>query len=107
KLSIKVIVVAGILGFVGLCTWGDYYYSKPERDYTVLTDFQEIGGFVTDLRVHWNYAYLTINSTERILICPTRNERYETREFSELVGVGDLIHKDAKSDEIYLKKGDV
>src|SRR5690606_10046885 len=71
KLSIKVIVVTGILGFVGLCTWSDYYYSKLEGDYIVLTDFQNIGGFVTDLRVHWNYAYLTINSTDRILICPS------------------------------------
>jgi hypothetical protein len=107
KLSIKVIVVAGILGFVAVSTWSDYYYSKLERDYAVLKDFHNIGGFVTDLRVHWNYSYLTIDSIERILIYPTRNEHHETQEFSELVEVGDLIHKGEKSDEIYLQKGDV
>lgn len=106
KLGIK-IIVAGILGFVAVCTWSDYYYSKLERDYTVLMDFHNIDGFVTDLRVHSKYSYLTIDSIERFLILPTRNPYHKTQEFSELVEVGDLIHKGEKSDEIYLKKSGI
>jgi hypothetical protein len=103
NLGIK-IAVAGILSFIALCTWSDYYYSKLKRDYTVLRDFNNIRGYITDLLVRGTYSYVTIDSIERFLILPTKAGRLDSQEFSELVEVGDLIYKDGKSDEIYLQK---
>lgn len=106
KLVLK-IIVACIFSFVAVCTWSDYYYSKLERDYPVLRDFHTLGGYVTDLHVHGKYSYLTIDSNERFLILPTVDGRNEIQQFSNLVEVGDLVHKGERSDEIYLNKGGI
>lgn len=69
---------------------------------------------IDGLSKYWRFCYGFARALELCILddqfdrqnsyLPLRNEHYETKEFSELVEVGDLIHKGAKSDEIYLQK---
>jgi hypothetical protein len=85
-------------------TISDTYYSRLNREYPMLSDATSLKGVVTDYRIHWQHAYVVVNSTEKIHIRPAKSNTDDGLYFDDLISGGDSLFIESWSDEIRLKK---
>lgn len=100
--TFKVILVPFVL-LLATMTWSDYYYSKLERDYTMVSDSVSIVGVVTDFKIHWKHTYLKMNTGRQLHVQPWHSED-EWQPFHEVIATGDAIYKERDSDMIVVRK---
>ena len=91
-------VLLTILGSVMLAS--DYYYSKMEREYPLLTRLNSLDGVITDFVVHHKNTYIKVDSTVRRMIRPIKNDQYKPEYFHKLINLQDSVVKEEGSKNI-------
>jgi hypothetical protein len=101
KVKIGLLIVAAL---VIAMTISDWYYSGLDREYALLGNKMAIQGVVTHCKIHWQHAYISLDSDVKVHILPSRTDGDEPADFHNLVAVGDSLYTEATSDQITLVK---
>jgi 3-isopropylmalate dehydratase small subunit len=87
-------------------TFSDIYYSNLNKEYPLLSNLESFEGKVTDLKIHFGYTYIELDSQKRALIRPSNLKNEPKEKFHQLVKEGDFILFSDSRNEFTLKQMD-
>jgi len=85
------IVFSFIVVLLITMTVSDIYYSNLNKKYPLLSNLESFDGKVTDVKIHFGYSYIELDSVDRALIRPSYLKNETKEKFHQLVKEGDFI----------------